>query len=191
MAEETIGREMVAAYEVKIEDIERSRREVERLVESVKSLRTAVYMEGATITSVVGVGNADVFITKFDALTGHVQDAATKAMAKAMAQGRRLQSEALRAAETDTGRSGKPTRRKGPGREVDGTLINAVKTDTEVSKTKDTTIIAGWHGWPHKDRQRYYEAQEKGARGPAANSLGEAIPSTRASLKSDLEALKR
>lgn len=205
-SEGKISAEMAAAYTVSIEGIERSKAEMSKVKDAITSLRKAEYMPGVNVITSASLGVSDILVTKIDALEGRVIGATSKAMATAMANGRRIQAEALRAAETKTGLSGKPAGRKSAGREVTGGLINAIKTNVETLRLRNLTQITGWHGWAVKDsdgegRKRYYKVQEKGNKGPgkpnkktgkarspikAANSLGVAIPAVREELKREL-----
>lgn len=223
---EQLDEEMVATYGVTITGIERTKAEMKRLTGAIEALRKAEYSEGVTLTTarfsprrsdrILGA-KGDVFVAAVELLEGRVQDVAGKSMARGMALGRKAQAAALRAAETDTGKSGKPKGRKGPGREVTSALINGIVTNVETQKNGPITQILGWHGWK-RERPDYFKYQELGTKGrasgqqpealkrkvakrrsdaakgrgvPAANSLGASIILVREQLKRDLGALKK
>jgi len=223
---EQLDEEMVATYGVTITGVERTRAEMAKLDGAIRSLRKAEYSPGATVSQarfgtsrsdrLLG-GREDIFVAKVDMLEGRVQTGVQEAMATGVAQGKKVQAAALRAAETRTGRSGKPKGRKGPGREVTGKLIGDIATNVETQKVTAVTTVVGWHGW-RRYRPDYYEYQERGTRGrasgqlsgslkrrvkrrragaargagvPAANSLGAAIIVVREQLKRELGRLKR
>jgi hypothetical protein len=226
---ESLDEEMVATYGVTITGVERTKSELARLSEAIQTLRRTQYQENATVTQarfgtsrsdrLLG-GRKDIFAASVDQLEGRVQSGVQKALASGMAYGRKAQIAALRAAETKTGKSGKPAGRKSAGREVTGALINAIATNVETEKTKAVTKMVGWHGWPGgpNNREKYFAAQERGSKGrpsgqqpgslrrkvkkrdpeaapgrgvPAANSLGAAIVLVREQLKRELGKLKR
>jgi hypothetical protein len=162
-------------------------------------------------------GEKDIFVASIDNLEGRVQTAAASAMASGMAKGKEVQAATLRAAETAKGLSGRPKGRKGPGREVTGTMISEIVTNVETQKVTSVTNIVGFHGWA-RHREDYIKFQEigtkgrksgqlydahkrkvakrrlgaKGGRGvPAANSLGAAIIVVREYLKAELGKLKK
>ncbi len=171
---EKLEEEMVASYAISIEGVERTKSELAKLTDAISLLRKTEYSEGITASearfgtsraSKIGKGRTDIFSASVDHLEGRVQTKASKVMAHAMSKGKQAQTLALRAAETETGKSGKPKGRKGPGREVHGELIGAVATNVETQKTKAVTLIVGWHGWPRNDRERYFEYQEQGTKG--------------------------
>lgn len=214
--------EMVATYGVEITGVERTKREMARVTAAITSLRQAEYMPGATVLdSRFGSaknfgGKDDIFVAKVDILEGRIQGAVSDAMASAMAEGRRQQTAALRAAETAHGRKRKG---KGPGRDKTGEMIHAIATNVETQKSAGKTSILGWHGWRKGGRKAYYGFQEQGTAGrasgqqkkslkravkarradtnpavgrgiPAANSLGYAIIPVREYLRRKLQALR-
>ena len=223
---ERLDEEMVATYAVSITGIKRTKAEMKKLDDAIRSLRKAEYSPGVTVSNArfgtsaadrVLRGRDDIFAAQIDQIEGRVQGAVQDAMSTGVAQGKRVQAATLRAAETKTGRSGRPKGRKGPGREVTGHLINDLATNVETQKVTAVTNIVGWHGW-RRHRPDYYEYQERGTKGrrsaqlsgslkrkvkkrrdnaarglgvPAANSLGAAIIVVREHLKRELGKLKR
>lgn len=137
--------EMVASYSVEVVGIERTKKQLAQLNKAITHLRQARYnVEGKIDVTHIALGGKsgslasqreDVFSEKMGQFEGRVQGALEDAMAKAMAQGRRVQIAMLRNAETATGKSGKShvRGRKGPGREDSGTLIRSVKTQVETT----------------------------------------------------------
>lgn len=228
----SLNEEMVASYGVSIIGIRRTKAELARLDGAIRSLRSANYSSGAGVGGPITVsqarfgtsrgdkllkGSKDIFSAQVDMLEGRIQTAAVAAVGKAVTKGKVVQAQALRAAETAKGRSGQPEGRKGTGRNVTGTMIKAISTNVEVSKTTATTTILGWHGW-QRDRADYFEYQEQGTKGrpsgqapdsynrlvkrrrkravagrgvPAANSLGAAIIIVREYLKTELARMKK
>lgn len=180
---ETLNEEMVATYEVEIVGIKRTRAELARLDGIISQLRAVPYANpsirvgspgGGTAMVGAQIGSGDIFVTSLDRLEGRVQGATRDAMAKAMALGRRTQAEALRAAETKTGRSGKPKGRRGPGREVTGEMIRKIATNVETYQYGTGTRVNGWHGWSTIDRSSHISFQEKGTKGRGGASRDEA-----------------
>lgn len=211
MAEGVIGNEMVATYTVSIEGIERTRSELARLTGAIKELRVGNYSPTASATALASSGSSDIFVSKMDSLEGRVQTAAQKIMLRAMDLGKETQAQVLRAETTAKGLSGKPAGRNSAGRDVTGTMIDALTRNVEVFKTTDRTLITGFHGWGTQGRQ-YFSYQEKGTLGrraslkraagarkrhssasgvPAANSLGQTILPVREYLKRELAGLKK
>lgn len=193
--EGSIGRQMAASYVVEITGVERTHRELERLDGAIKSLRSGQYSPVTSVTVASSLGGKDLLVSRLDALEGRVQTATQKAMIEAMDKGKDIQADALRAATTAYGLSGRgknPGGRNGPGRDDTGNMIKAIKRSVEVLKTASITVITGFHGWSTEGRG-YITAQEKGgANGiPAANSLGHAIVPVREFLKKELKGLKR
>ena len=117
---ESLDEEMVATYGVTITGVERTKSELARLSEAIQTLRRTQYQENATVTQarfgtsrsdrLLG-GRKDIFAASVDQLEGRVQSGVQKALASGMAYGRKAQIAALRAAETKTGKSGKPAGR--------------------------------------------------------------------------------
>lgn len=200
--EGTIGREMAASYTVEITGIERTKREMAALDSAIASLRKTQYSPVTSVTVASSLGTKDLFVTKIDALEGRVQGSVQKSMASAMALGRRVQTAALRAAVTETGASGASHvgGRNGPGRDDSGAMIAQIGTNVETMKTPSTTRITGWHGWGTEARggkspkNTYQEKGTRGRRGrrgvPAANSLGQSIPTVRNYIQTNLGKLR-
>jgi hypothetical protein len=232
--------EMVVSYGVTIVGIQRTKADLAKVSMAINSLRKTEYVKGATVMGArFGTDRSDVIAGRnrsntgrdiyngndplsgeIDVLEGNIQSAAEKAMAKAMALGKRTQAQTLRAATTPTGESGKSHTkggRKGPGREDTGAMINALATNVETQKAgASLTKILGWHGWP-KERPEYLTYQEQGTKGrksaqvkasvnrkvqkrakgtrgtgiQAVNSLGAAIVSVRENLKTELGKMKK
>jgi hypothetical protein len=231
--------EMVVSYGVTVVGIQRTKADLAKVSMAINSLRKTDYAKGATVmgarfgtdrSDVIagrnssGTGNdiyngSDPLFRGVDILEGNIQSAAEKAMAKAMALGKRTQAETLRNATTPTGESGKSHSkgsRKGSGREDSGAMIKALATNVETQKAgASLTKILGWHGWP-KGRSEYFTYQEQGTRGrksaqvkgsvnrkvrkskplntsgvQAVNSLGAAIVSVRENLKAELGKMKK
>jgi len=187
---EFLDEEMVASYSIEIIGIERTKSEMERLGKAIISLRLTDYNPGTpgggTVTNAAyrnsrasRLSKGDIFRGRIDKLEGRVQAAASRAMAAAMTKGREIQQEVLRAATTETGLSGRShTRggRKGPGRNDSGETIAAIKNNVETSRTKTTTNIIGWHGWPSFERASKAGYQEIGTRGrPSAQVKGATV----------------
>ena len=236
MATERLDDEMIASYAVAIVGVKRAKAEMALVDAAITSLRAARYMPSApsvTVTEArfgtstpglpgrnkpVGLlqGQKNVFAAQVDLLEGRVLGATRDAMAAGMAEGRRVQTAALKAAETKTGLSGKPKKRRGPGRDVTGKLIGAIGTNVETERLSTMTNIIGWHGWG-REIPVYFKAQELGSKGrksgqqkgsvnrkvktrkkgaaagagvPAANSLGAAIVIVREELKRTLGKLR-
>jgi hypothetical protein len=214
MAAGDLSTELVASYNVEITGIDRTRKEMAQLDGLIRQLRSGSYGP-ISVTVASQLGGGDVFVSKFDELTGRVQTKATRAMIEAMDFGKATQQAALRAATTPTGLSGKSHvgGRRGPGRDDSGAMIDAIQRNVETFKTASTTLITGWHGWG-ASRDGRFEYQEKGTNGrreigsksakakrakaskqkghpgvPAANSLGQAIIPTRETLRRKLEAI--
>lgn len=172
---EALNEEMVASYSVAITGIERTRAELKRLDGAIALLRKTNYSPAVPTVTVAGnLGGRDIFSSKVDDLEGRVQAGAQRAMASSMALGRRTQTEALRAAVTETGISGKPKGRKGPGREVTGSMIQGIATNVETYKDSTSTTVTGWHGWPTEGR-KHFEFQERGTKGRGGASKAYAL----------------
>jgi hypothetical protein len=184
---ERLDEEMVATYAVGITGIQRSKSEMAKLDNAIRSLRQANYSPSSPVSlarfgtskgdRLAGKrpgGKEDIFVGSIDQLEGRIQTAVSTAMASGMAQGKRVQAATLRAATTKTGRSGKPAGRKGPGREVTGEMIGAIATNVETQKVAAVTSIVGWHGWA-RHRPTYYEYQEGGTKGRKSGQLGSAL----------------
>lgn len=209
--------EMVASYEVQITGIQRTKTEMKRLDDAIRSLRAGAYSSTAKVTGAGNVKgfNKDIFTEKIDALEGRVQTAAQNAMIKCMDIGKDVQAKSLRQSITDYGTERFKSGRGGSaGRDDTGAMIKALARNVEVSKGPNETLITGWHGW-REDHPYYFEVQERGSHGgggasgglgslgrkktrgegksggvPAANSLGAAIPLVRETLKSELGKLR-
>lgn len=210
--------EMIASYEVVINGFPETKKALAGLDAAIARLRAANYGGGgySTVTSASAAGRGDILVHRIDELEGRVKSGTQRAMAKAMALGRRTQAEALRAAVTPTGASGKPAGRGGAGRDVTGGMINAVKTNVETATSGGGNLVTGWHGWPDGDGS-YYHFQERGTKGRGgyrpksrnigqgyrpqtkarvgggikpANSLGTSIIVVREFLKAELKGLK-
>lgn len=167
VSEEGFGPQMAASYALTISGIQRTKAEMKRLDGAIQALRKTNYSTTSTgvatpMTVASQLKGSDIFVTKVDELEGRVQAAAERAMQRAMTEGKRRQVDALRAAVTKTGLSGRPKGRRGPGRDVTGTMIGAIASNVEVFKTASETHVTGWHGWPADDRESYFEYQEKG-----------------------------
>jgi len=174
---DTLNEEMVASYNVNITGIDRTRAELARLDATIARLRKANYSPTVpTVTIGANLGGRDIFVSKMDDLEGRVQASTQRAMASAMALGKRVQAQALRDATTKTGLSGQPKGRKGPGREVTGSMIAGIATNVETYKDGSATQITGWHGWPTEGRN-YFEYQERGTKGRGGASKAESAAS--------------
>lgn len=187
---------MVATYEVSIEGIERTKTELARLDDAIKSLRAGSYSSKASVTQLGRAKSGELFQTKVGQLEGRVQTAAQAIMLKAMNFAKEGQASALRAAVTPTGLSGKSHHaggRNGPGRDDSGAMIAGLSRNVEVEKKTNATTITGYHGWK-EERSSYFIIQEKGATKkhvPAANSLGFVIPPVTEYLRAKLRELKK
>jgi hypothetical protein len=166
-----LDEELVAAYEVRIEGVERTRKQLALLDNEVKLLRKTKYnssVKDGSATTAAGttIGRQDIFVSELDKLDGRVQASTAKIMAANMAIGKKVQATALRQAVTPTGLRGQSHSkkgRKGPGREDSGDMINRLATNVETSRTSDSTTIVGWHGWA-EDRSGKIDAQERGTK---------------------------
>ena len=165
--------EMIASYQVSINGFPEVRSSIQELDNAIALLRKAT-LSGSTRTATAAVPakTGAVFAQEIDRLEGRVKSATQKAMAKSMAFGKRTQSEALRAATTKTGLSGRPAGRKGPGREVTGDMINSIRTQVETLTVGKSSLVTGWHGWPGGDD--YFGYQEIGTRGRTASGKSRA-----------------
>ncbi len=214
-----LNEEMIASYQVVINGFAETRKNLAGLDAAIARLRAADYSGGSgahrTVTSATAAGSKGIFVTRVDQLEGRVKSGTQRAMAKSMALGRRTQGQALRAAVTPTGLSGKPAGRNSAGRDVTGGMINAIRTNVETANAGRASMVTGWHGWPGDDS--YYGFQERGTKGRGgnrpgprkigssyraqtkvrkgggikpANSLGSSIITVREFLKSELRSLK-
>lgn len=179
--------QMVVSYAVAVIGIQRSKREIAAVTDAINSVRQAVYspgkdgQPGITMTqarfgskSERFAGNSrtttgrDIFSEKMVLLEGNIQSGVSKALAKNMAFGKKVQAATLRAAKTRTGSAGgthtKGARAGGSGRDDTGKLINALKTNVEDQRTAAVTKYVAWHGWD-KDREDYFKYQEQGSKG--------------------------
>lgn len=192
MAKDAIGRQMAAAYVIEI-DSGKVRKDMERLDKVIRSLRAGQYTSATSNTVATSLGGKDLFVTRYDEIEGRVVSIAEKAMIAGMDFGKDLQAQALQQAVTRTGLSGKPSGRNGPGRDVNGDMIEALTRGVEILQTGVRTIITGFHGWKTEGR-RYFAYQEKGTKDghvPAANSLGIAIIPVREYLRREIQKVKK
>ena len=203
--------EMAAAYVIEIEP-GKVRKDMERLDNVIRSLRAGRYSQVASNTVAASLGGTDLFVTRYDEIEGRVVSIAEKAMIAGMDFGKDLQAQALQRAVTAKGLSGKPGGRNGPGRDVDGDMIDAITRGVEILQVSGGhTAITGFHGWKTEGR-RYFTYQEKGTAGrnavsakaqrkghkqsgnggvPAANSLGVAIIPVREYLRREIQKVKK
>lgn len=192
---EGIRKELAAAYTVSIDGVQRTRNDMAALDQAIKSLRTANYAPNTSTTVAASLGGKDLFVTKLDAMEGHIVGAVTQIMDEGMKHGKEYQVFALEAATTPTGRSGRgrnPGGRRGPGRDDTGEMIDSIDTNVEVLTRPGGRQITGWHGWGVENRLRRVRYQEKGTPTiQAANSLGHAIIPVREFLKRKLGELKK
>lgn len=178
MPARSLNEEMVASYQVEITGIERTKAEMAQLDRAIHQLRSGAYgtsKSGSQLTvsrAQNGSRSGDIFATEIDVvLNGRILPAVQRAMNSAMKQGKEIQASALEAAVTNTGLSGKPKRRKGPGRNVDGDMIAAIDTNVETQKSGSSVRVLGWHGWGIDNRgaggknSKYFEYQERGTLG--------------------------
>jgi len=151
----------------------------------IRNLRTTVYSPYATSSVTTGGSaktngskKADVFSTEALVLRGRIQTVVMKTMSSGMALGKKTQKQALRAAETETGRAGrshagKGKRKGGSGRDDTQAMINSVATNVEIERGTTFTSYVGWHGWV-TGRKDYFEYQEHGTLGKGGDSKAQA-----------------
>ena len=174
---DVLGGQMVAAYTVRIDGVQRTRAELAKLDNVISRIRKASYSENVpTVTVASQLGGGDILVSKIDELEGRVQTVARDAMAESMAFGKATQRAALEAAVTPTGLAGRShhgSRKGGPGRTDSNAMVNDLKTNVETIHLGSSTQITGWHGWgaggsggegQQAPRRRYYIYQEKGTR---------------------------
>lgn len=201
--------EMVASYEVRITGFKETRARVAQLDQAIKNLRATNYSSTRSVSGSSNFSGSDIFVTEIDALEGRIQGRVEQIMLGAMDFGKQAQGDALNAAETVYGSSGRAG--GSTGRNRTGALIKAIARNVETGKEATVTVVTGWHGW-REERPEYYDVQERGSLGggghtgkgavarkklgtgkggvPAANSLGKSIIPTREKLKRDLKGLR-